>query len=874
MRLSEGGLNKTLVTTEIAKKIERPKVEGLKTWLEAKPHWEKCLWLLHIEKGTLEEADIEKCYQYLLEDSGVIKMASGRVSVVFPVLDLDGADVPKAKNTIDKIENLKDINAIDDGCILEFGRKLTIIYGDNGTGKSGIGRLLSNACLSRKPRQLLPDARKASYPAPKATADFHISYATGSEVIKYAFGQTHEALKSFSVFDHECALIHLNNENKIEFVPSKLKVFDDVFKSIEALEIKLQEETTERQQDNPTDGLFTGTSSIITFLDSLSYRTTDKDIDDALSFTPANKTLLAEKKKDVAKKLKQDVSTQKRLIQEECTDLDTLKNTLATKSTVLSKAKANELNTLLKEIGEKKEIADKLSVKNFEFAAFKDVGSVEWKSLIIAAQKLHDKETASSGGEPEHCILCRQALSGNEKTLFGEYWKFLNSTAESELAAARRSLALSLDGLQRANTGWPTFSETEAAVKILKRDAPADLKKIKAGFDGLKTQLTEWINNVKKEQNVTYNDPKINLETITALVTDKKKAEGKLVDPTPAIRILNGEIENLEQKQQASRLIPKIKKYVAWLRWEHPVESINLPTVRGNTTRKKTELMEELVISQYVDLFNKETKRLDCDFGLKVEPHGRSSTTVKELKLEFARGHSPSEILSDGEQRVSALADFLTEARLDKNNSGIIFDDPVNSLDHERRTTIAQRLVEEAKERQVIIFTHDIIFLLDLQFYADRQSVEYISLSMRKNGDRVGVIKKELPWFALNVKSRVGYLKNDLARLKKAEAGDQDQYRKEVKGWYELVREAWERAVEERLFKGVVQRFSKGVQTQKLDRIDISPALIKEITDGMTESSKWVHDMAAGMNPAVPKNEKLEADIKLLEDFITKCKPD
>jgi hypothetical protein len=863
------------VTTITVKKNEKPKVDSFKVWLEAKPYWDQYLWLLHIEKGVIEEADIDKCYQYLLEDSGVIKMASGRVSIVFPVLDLDGTDTPKAKNTLDKIENLKDINAIDDGCVLDFGKNLTIVYGDNGTGKSGIGRLLSNACLSRKPRQLLPNAHKASYPAPKATADFHVSYATGSEVIKYTFGQVHEALKSFSVFDHECALIHLNNENKVEFIPSKLKIFDDVFKSITTVEAKLQEEVKEKQQDNPTENIFTGVSPVTTFLESLSYKNTDKSIDDALNFSSTDKKLLAEKKKDVAKKLKQDVSTLKRLIQEDCNDLTTFKNTLATKSPVLSKVKANEINTLLKEIRNKKEIAEKLSVKNFDFAAFKNVGSIEWRSLIIAAQKLHEKETVSNdGNEPENCILCRQTLTNKEKTLFGEYWKFLNSTAESELASARRSIALSLDVLQRANTDWPTFSETEAAVKVLKKDAPADLKKIKSSFDGLKTQLIEWIGHVKKEEDVAYTDAEINLDPITTLIADKKKAESKLVDPTPAIRVLNGEIENLEQRQQASRLIPKIKKYVTWLRWEHSVESINLQTVRSNTTRKQTELMEELVISQYVDLFNKETKRLDCDFGLKAEPHGREGTTFKGLKLEFARGHSPSEILSDGEQRVSALADFLTEAKLDINNSGIIFDDPVNSLDHERRTTIAQRLVDEAKDRQVIIFTHDIIFLLDLQFYADSGSVEYVSLSMRKNGDRVGVVKKELPWFALNVKSRVGYLKNDLARLKKTETGDQDQYRKEVKGWYELVREAWERAVEERLFKGVVQRFSKGVQTQKLDRIDISPALIKEITDGMTESSKWVHDMAAGMNPAVPKNAKLEADIKLLEDFITKCKPD
>jgi len=861
--------------TAIDIKTTKPKVDNFKTWLEGKPYWEKYLWQLHMTKDILDDEDIKKCYQYLLEDFGVVKETSGRLAINFPALDLNGADTPKVKSTLDKIENLRNVNAIDDECILEFGKNLTIIYGDNGAGKSGIGRLLSNACLSRKPRKLLPNAKLVSYPTTKATADFYVSNATGSNVIKYTLGQTHESLKAFSVFDHECALIHLNSENKVEFVPSKIKIFDEVFKSILIIETKLQEEIVARQKDNPAEGLFTGASSITEFLNSLSYKITDLQIDDALTFTSADKTLLAEKKKIVAKKLKQDISKQKKELSDECDDLTTFKSTLSAKSSALTKEKADEINALIKEIKDKKDIADKLSVKNFDFLSFKNIGSMEWKSLIVAAQKLYDKEVVSNGGaELEHCILCRQLITDKEKTLFSDYWKFLKSTAETELTTARQALAISLDGLERTNTSWPTFSETEVAVKILKKDTPSDLEKIKTGFGDLKSQILKWIGQVKKEQDVSYVDLKIILDSIATLITEKKKTETKLVDPASEINTLNGEIAYLEQKQQASGIISKIKKYVGWLSWKNAIGVINLPTIRGNTTRKKTEIMGELVISQYVVIFNKETEELDCNFGLKVESHGRDATTVKELKLEFARGYSPSDILSEGEQTVSALADFLTESKLDKNNSGIIFDDPVTSLDHERRTTIAKRLVKEAKERQVIVLTHDIIFLLDLQFYSDSESVAHTSVSMRRSGDKIGLIKPELPWIALDVKRKVGYLKNELPILKKAEAGDQDEYRNKVKLWYMLFREAWERAVEERLFKGVVQRFNKSIQTQKLGKIDVNPTLIKEITDGMTESSKWLHDMAAGMNPSIPKSEGLVTELKSLEDFITKCKPD
>ena len=846
----------------------------LKSWLEAKPYWEQYLWQLHLRKSVLEEADLSKCYQYLLEDSEVVEAKADRTPIEFPNLDLDATDAPSAKCTLDKLENLTDVNAIDDTCIIEFGKNLTIIYGDNGAGKSGIGRLLSNACLSRMPRKLLSNARKVKYsaPAPRPGADFHISDTGGPHVIKYKLGETHQELRAFTVFDRECALIHLNSENTVEFVPSKIRVFDEVFKSISLIEEHLQEQTGARECENPTEDVFTGTSPITEFLDSLSHETTAKEIEDALRFTAADKGTLAVKKREVAKRLKQDVAAQKKLLLEEARYLEALKSSLATKSGVLSTAKASQINAILREIREKREIVERLSAKSFEFAAFKNVGSPEWKALIAAAHKLHEKETSSAGGaEPEYCLLCRRRLTGKERTLFSDYWKFLKSTAETELAAARRTLATHLGGLRSADASWPTFSETEIGIKILQKGSPSDLKAIIAGFDALNDQRQDWIDKIQKERDVRYTDPKINLIPITTLAAEKRKVESKLVDPQPIINKFNAEIGYLEHKQQASRLVGKLKKYVAWLEWKNAVRTINLPAVRGATTRKKTDVMGEIVISQYIDIFNKETERLDCNFGLKVESHGRDANTIKELKLEFARGYNPSDILSDGEQTVSALADFLTEAQLNKNNWGIIFDDPVTSLDHERRSTIAERLVEEAKDRQVVVLTHDIVFLLDLQHYAESQSVDCISVCMRKSGNSVGLIKPELPWIAMDVKRKTGYLRNEIPALKKAEMGDPDKYREQVKLWYMLLRESWERAVEERLFKGVVQRFNKSVQTQRLQRVEVTSALLKDITQGMTESSKWLHDMAAGVNPAVPKNAKLESELDKLSDFITKC---
>ena len=58
---------------------------------------------------------------------------------------------------------------------------------------------------------------------------------------------------------------------------------------------------------------------------------------------------------------------------------------------------------------------------------------------------------------------------------------------------------------------------------------------------------------------------------------------------------------------------------------------------------------------------------------------------------------------------------LLAELKVANRECPIVFDDPVCSLDHNYRDKIAKRLVEEAKSRQVIVFTHDIAFLIELE---------------------------------------------------------------------------------------------------------------------------------------------------------------
>lgn len=130
-------------------------------------------------------------------------------------------------------------------------------------------------------------------------------------------------------------------------------------------------------------------------------------------------------------------------------------------------------------------------------------------------------------------------------------------------------------------------------------------------------------------------------------------------------------------------------------------------TVKGCNTRavtgKTTELYEAHVTEKLRSAFVQKLAALGLG-GLDVvlETTGQKGARMQQLKLRTAPQHARakvSEVLSEGEQRVIAMVLFLAEVGIEPGRSGLIFDDPVSSLDHVRRERIAERLVLEGRKR-------------------------------------------------------------------------------------------------------------------------------------------------------------------------------
>ena len=250
---------------------------------------------------------------------------------------------------------------------------------------------------------------------------------------------------------------------------------------------------------------------------------------------------------------------------------------------------------------------------------------------------------------------------------------------------------------------------------------------------------------------------------------------------------------------------------------------------------------------------------------------GRYGAQRYQVKLIADPGTPPLKILSEGEHRAVALAGFLSELSTASHRSAIVLDDPVSSLDHRWRRHVAERLVEEGGARQVVVFTHDAVFLMNLMEASEAvgQPIEVVHLA--RSGTTVGIPRGGAPWIAMKVKERIAYLNR---RLQEAEAdlnaGQDERYRSVVPDLYGFLREAWERAVEEVLLNGSVVRFGREVQTNRLKPlVDITEADLTTIDRAMTKASRYIrgHDDAAAIVDEPPQPDELRADIKELADW-------
>jgi energy-coupling factor transporter ATP-binding protein EcfA2 len=847
-------------------------LQEILVWSQTLPTWQSDAVARLLAKQTLTAEDQDDLFALLKAANGIPDTRDRKPNP----LTVDQIPAPVKSSThveLLAMKNMRHVNAIAENQYLPFGPTgITVIYGDNGSGKSGYSRVFKRACRARDqievihPNAALPAGKKGN-----AEAVFEIAIDGKPQEAHWVDGQSAPAtLSSFAIFDSRCARAYLDNEDDFSYVPYGLDVFEGLAKVCNKLKAMIE---TEHAQSAPDLSAFTplhGETPVGKLISGLSARTTQDQINTLATLSQEDIDRHAALDKSLKENNPKEKAAQFRLRARRVATIATNANN---KSALIGQAVVVRLRGLA-ESYRTTQAAAALAAKQFEEgdSLLPGTGREAWRELFDAARKFalesHPYKVFPDLGVDSSCPLCQQPLAEGAVRL-KRFESFIQEDVEKTVQ--QRRLALYSE--------YKPFSEHNLSLNI---------DEVTYGeIEGLDPQLTKDVKTF--EQSLAARQEVIKVAVISH---QWEGTDDALVNPASRFQALadrlNAEAETLEKAsdEKARALIQKqLAELDARVRLIQVKDAIALAVSRlghqaklkqclsaVRTTaisRKASELAEKVVSQELAESLNREFKLLGVGtLHVSLKSRSDKGKALHKLKLELPQIRNPAEILSEGEQRAIAIGSFLAEVGLSGGKGGIVFDDPVSSLDHRRRERVAKRLVEEATQRQVIVFTHDIYFLCLLAEEAKLAAVPIATQSLTRRAEGFGVIDPELPFEGKRTGKRIKALKALQQKIAKLyRDGEEQEHQRQTVGAYFRLRMTWERAVEEVLLREVILRFRKGVETQRLAGVVVEDGDYAQVYAGMARCSNYAHDKALQGGTAVPDPDELLADIMALDTW-------
>ncbi len=848
-------------------------------WSQGRPMWQRDALRRLVLNGELSDEDISSLTEICKSAHGLAEQQETDPLAKEHMPDRAAGAVPVS---LVSIFHHRGVNALAEDQTLNFAPGLTVVYGDNGAGKTGYIRILKSACRARGQEHILGNVVSGTSPRAQVVA---IKYKVGTEPEPREWAGTggDEFVSRVSVFDTQCAAVYLTEKTDVAFRPFGLDLFDKLVKACKAVRVKLEGEQralapsvlTVIQTQIPQGtavAKFLANISSLTKPDAVQALACLSAEDDA-QLALLEKSLLDLQANDSEKLIKQLTVRVGRL--------QALVRHLKDVEAALSADAVAAVFNARTEGRRKGEEAKRLREATFPEGMLAGTGSEPWKALWESARQF-SQELAYSGKafpvveDGAHCVLCQQDIGHAAVHRLNQFEAFVVSTTERELQRFRANFAQLRKAFVELKTTTEGVEDTLKEIRI-EHEAVADA--IASALAANESRRTAVVAALADDKDLAADNP-----DLVSIVSETETLAGEVEARIKTLRTsatdetrkrMTAEAQELRARKllaphQQTVLddIERRKKYAAY--------GLCIEETKTQTITQKSSAVTKTVVSQRLkqsfsdELVNLAFSHIEVELK---ELGGSDGVFYHKLVFTRAPGVDLPKVVSEGEQRCLSIAAFFAELSTADELSGIVFDDPVSSLDYQWRQGVARRLVQEAKTRQVIVFTHDVVFLLLLKQFAEELAIEQFDQHVRFLSKGAGVCSEELPWVALPIKKKIGYLKNGWqAADKLSRDGHQDAYEKDAKYLYGLLREAWERALEEVLLGGVVERYRPNIQTQQVAQIaDITAVDCQTVEAAMTKCSKWLpgHDQAAAARAPVPAPAELKADIDALDNWVT-----
>lgn len=697
------------------------------SWLSSRPEWQ-------------QEALKILCFNPISKSdrAALLAICKGLASPIKPKPAAQGAQVPKAATTdlkqikILELSELEGIGSIKSSAPLKFEKDgMTVVYGRNGTGKSSYVRFLKAVSGHKHAKPLVGNVFEDLVKKKRAIVQFTV----GDVITRHDWSepQAIHDLKSVAIYDTHTGNIYVDGENEVSFEPHALKLLTDLTNLVSEFDAEITAEIrqmtsqlpplTPQQESLPSAG----------WIKSLTKATKPADVKKLCAWSDDHAKKLQEIDQRLAEANPAEKAKHLRL---ELSKLMDLVKAIETALHLMSDDSIQGFITLRIDAKAKRSAADIFADTLFKDLPLDGIGEQVWKAMWAAAKAYSTTKAYPGVAFPptkpaDLCLLCLRPHDETSASRLQSFEKFVVGQLEKDAAESEKRLS-------------------ESAALFQLPDQPAlDTAFKEASLEG--HELTEQISNLftaLRERNKSK-DSAADIAAITALPTDTTIAalNMRATDLTARITTLD---QDAAQDNRAA--LNAERAALAFQKWLHEneekylgeierlnkvalLEAAKKQTATAPISKEKSTLSETLLTQAFVGRFQTELNKLGGGH-IRVQldkTRVAQSRVLHRILLKGVKHKVQSqEILSEGENRVVSLAAFLADLAGQKEIATFVFDDPISSLDQTYEQKTAQRLIELAKERQVIVFTH-------------RLSLAHLLDVGRKVSLRAGGTPEELP---------------------------------------------------------------------------------------------------------------------------------
>jgi energy-coupling factor transporter ATP-binding protein EcfA2 len=740
--------------------------EDLASWLADRPVWQQRLVA-------------EMCKGIQPDDTTVKQIADSLVegqtgpTVAVKATDIPGAAVAGGRVLLREVGVGAAINNLADGERLKFASTgLTIVYGFNGSGKSGYARLLRRSVNARIDVEIHRDVfGQDTSRVQEADVGYDVD---GGAPRVWRMGEALSAeLAQVRFYDTVCGRAYVDLASEAVYRPSALVFLEVLARITDQVTNDLRRRLAVVDGVQRSLPLVAPETTAAAFLASLTAATTAEQIATATNVGDELDEQLARKLAELARlEASNPESERNRLLAlaaalvrlaGHCRDVEARVGSVAWRTIEDTVRRAVDL----------RRAAELASQETFESEPLRGVGSGAWRVLWDAAggysesEAYQDQQFPVTGVEA-HCVLCQQQLDASSAYRLQRFSAFMANRTEHDAAEAERAVVG-----QREPLEW---------VLRLRDLLQPDLAAVADSIPALAMAVSEWLvlaNGAAEEllnclagsaapsADLPLPPPPAALEQHAESMN--LQAEG--IDSTSyaqAVADLRRDVAELEGGRSLAEAADAIKAEVDRLKQRRRLDDVCRSLETSSITRMASKLTEAYVTDAVAAQFAAEVER----YGLErvVMRKAGSSKGVVVLKPAFEGVKRPPpirDVLSEGEQTALGLAGFFTELQFEQTKSAVVLDDPVSSFDHANRGRVAQRIVELASDRQVVVFTHDISFVAELKRLAGIRGVATTGRGVSRRGTKPGFCVETHPWTAKDITGRIHFLGVQLQALKR-----------------------------------------------------------------------------------------------------------